>query len=213
MIYVYISKELKPFETDIRDLCLAFFTLKKITYLFEDEISVKTFESKINSDDIVVKDYYDGSASGDRLKIKSEVKRQLYNYLSNLTGKKLLWGTLTGIRPVNIVTEIIENTGLSKIKYGKDRSTSGRAINDVMGLSPIVEIENHIYKENETIKEYLKKEYYISDEKAFELIKIARNEISILDRQIVRDYKDSYSVYVGVPFCKSTCLYCSFTSF
>ncbi|MBO6119746.1 MAG: coproporphyrinogen dehydrogenase HemZ [Lachnospiraceae bacterium] len=213
MIYVYISKELKPFETDIRDLCLAFFTLKKITYLFEDEISVKTFESKINSDDIVVKDYYDGSASGDRLKIKSEVKRQLYNYLSNLTGKKLLWGTLTGIRPVNIVTEIIENTGLSKIKYGKDRSTSGRAINDVMGLSPIVEIENPIYKENETIKEYLKKEYYISDEKAFELIKIARNEISILDRQIVRDYKDSYSVYVGVPFCKSTCLYCSFTSF
>lgn len=213
MIYVYISKELKPFETDIRDLCLAFFTLKKITYIFEDEISDKTFESKINSDDIIVKDYYDGSASGDRLKIKSEVKRQLYNYLSNLTGKKLLWGTLTGIRPVNIVTEIIENPGFSKIKYGKDRSTSGRAINDVMGLSPIVEIENPIYKENETIKEYLKKEYYISDEKAFELIKIARNEISILDRQIVRDYKDSYSVYVGVPFCKSTCLYCSFTSF
>lgn len=213
MIYVYISKELKPFETDIRDLCLAFFTLKKITYLFEDEISDKTFESKINSDDIIVKDYYDGSASGDRLKVKSEVKRQLYNYLSNLTGKKLLWGTLTGIRPVNIVTEIIENPGFSKIKYGKDRSTSERAINDVMGLSPIVEIENPIYKENETIKEYLKKEYYISDEKAFELIKIARNEISILDRQIVRDYKDSYSVYVGVPFCKSTCLYCSFTSF
>ena len=36
MIYVYITKELKPFETDIRDLCLAFFTLQKITYIFED---------------------------------------------------------------------------------------------------------------------------------------------------------------------------------
>ena len=82
-----------------------------------------------------------------------------------------------------------------------------------MGLSSITEIDNPIYKENEEIKKYLKKEYYISDEKAFELIKIARNEIKILDKPELRNYKDSYSVYVGVPFCKSTCLYCSFTSF
>jgi hypothetical protein len=36
MIYVYITKELKPFKSDIRDLCLAFFTLQKITYIFDD---------------------------------------------------------------------------------------------------------------------------------------------------------------------------------
>ncbi|MBR4313867.1 MAG: coproporphyrinogen dehydrogenase HemZ [Lachnospiraceae bacterium] len=245
MIYVYITKELKPFETDIRDLCLAFFTLQKITYIFEDDIRADIGDNKniveasknivgassaspIDSD-IIVKDYYSGTFSADRLTVKSEVKRQLYDYLSKLTGKKLLWGTLTGIRPVNIVTSILEERaretrpyGYNARPYDEERHNrkpvaasymSGKNIKDVMGLSPITEINNPIYKENEVIKEYLKKEYYISDEKAFELIKIARNEIKILNRPEIRNFKDSYSVYVGVPFCKSTCLYCSFTSF
>lgn len=209
MIYVYITKELKPFETDIRDLCLAFFTLQKITYIFEDNantVGVNTIGASYASPDIFVKDYYNGTFDADRLTVKSEVKRQLYNYLSKLTGKKLLWGTLTGIRPVNIVTSILE-------ERAREIRASDKSINDVMGLSPITEIDHPIYKENESIKECLKKEYYISDEKAYELIKIARNEIKILDRPEVKNYKDSYSVYVGVPFCKSTCLYCSFTSF
>ena len=226
MIYVYITKELRPFETDIRDLCLAFFTLQKITYVFED-VEVKNsvvgddiLSSHVGANDsraqdIIVKDYYNGSFDGYRLSIKSEVKRQLYNYLSELTGKKLLWGTLTGIRPVNIVTSILEErthaTHPNEAVFAN--CESDKSIRDVMGLSPISEIDNPIYIENEEIRKYLKEEYYISDEKAFELIKIARNEIKILDRPEIKNYKDSYSVYVGVPFCKSTCLYCSFTSF
>lgn len=241
MIYVHITKELRPFETDIRDLCLAFFTLQKITYVFDSEsvgdsiLPTRVGASHISrgeclqSPDIVVKDYYNGTFDADRLTVKSEVKRQLYNYLSKLTGKKLLWGTLTGIRPVNIVTSILEERARETRPYeysarpydeGQHNRqpvvascTSDKNIKDVMGLSPITEIDNPIYKENEEIKEYLKKEYYISDEKAFELIKIARNEIKILSRPEIRNFKDSYSVYVGVPFCKSTCLYCSFTSF
>ena len=226
MIYVYITKELRPFETDIRDLCLAFFTLQKITYVFEggnanndveekgkiagDDILSSRVGASSASPDIVVRDYYSGGFDGDRLTIKSEVKRQLYNYLSELTGKKLLWGTLTGIRPVNIVTSILERA--DDIRPYDVGARVARPY-DVMGLSPITEISNPIYKENEEIIKYLKEEYYISDEKAFELIKIARNEIKILDRPEIKNYKDSYSVYVGVPFCKSTCLYCSFTSF
>ena len=27
------------------------------------------------------------------------------------------------------------------------------------------------------------------------------------------DYKDGYSLYVGIPFCPSICLYCSFSSY
>lgn len=223
MIFVYITKELQPFETDIRDLCLAFFTLQKITYVFDDvgESHISRVEC-LQSPDIVVKDYYNGTFDADRLTVKSELKRQLYNYLSKLTGKKLLWGTLTGIRPVNIVTSILEERARETRPYDEGQHnrqpvaasyTSDKNIKDVMGLSPITEIDNPIYKENEEIKEYLKKEYYISDEKAFELIKIARNEIKILSRPEIRNFKDSYSVYVGVPFCKSTCLYCSFTSF
>lgn len=191
--------------------------MQKITFIFDDESAGDSknvgvsYASPENSD-IIVKDYYSGTFDADRLAVKSEVKRQLYNYLSKLTGKKLLWGTLTGIRPVNIVTNILEE----RARIGgivAASSASDRNVRDVMGLSPITEIDNPIYKENEEIKQYLKEEYYISDEKAFELIKIARNEIKILDRPEIKDYKKSFSVYVGVPFCKSTCLYCSFTSF
>lgn len=209
MISVYIDENLKAFETDIRELCMAFFPLQKISFITDCNSTIET-----SADNVIVKDYYNGTFGGDRLEVKSEVKRQLYNYLSALTGKTLLWGTLTGIRPVNIVTSILEDGAHTVRPYDVATNIeSDKKITNVMGLSSITEISNPIYKENEKIKEYLKEEYYISDEKAFELIKIARNEIKILDRQKIRDYKDSYSVYVGVPFCKSTCLYCSFTSF
>ena len=82
MIYVYIKKELAKFETDIRDLCLAFFTLQKITYIIENDTADENIDNVVANDDIVVNDYYTGPLSGDRLQIKSELKRQLYNYLS-----------------------------------------------------------------------------------------------------------------------------------
>ena len=198
MIYVYIKKELAKFETDIRDLCLAFFTLQKIKYIIEDEeASSMLKDNELSEPNIIVKDYYIGPLTGDRLTIKSEVKRQLYKYLSKLTGKTLLWGTLTGIRPVNIATNLKKNLNL----------VTGYIIGEKGTLYKNSKIEN------ELIKKKKKKEYYISDEKANELIEIAENEIKILDREEVKNYKNTYSIYVGVPFCKSTCLYCSFTSF
>lgn len=55
----------------------------------------------------------------------------------------------------------------------------------------------------------MKEEYYISDIKAKESIDISENELRILNKI---DYKNGYSIYIGIPFCPSTCLYCSFTS-
>ena len=39
---------------------------------------------------------------------KNTFKRLLYRQLSELTGKTLPWGTLTGIRPVRIVSDLLE---------------------------------------------------------------------------------------------------------
>ena len=33
------------------------------------------------------------------------------------------------------------------------------------------------------------------------------------DREQILDYKNGYSLYIGIPFCPTTCLYCSFTSY
>ena len=62
----------------------------------------------------------------------------------------------------------------------------------------------------EDVKRRIKDTYYISDKKADLSIKVSENELNIL-KDI--DYKRGYSVYIGIPFCPTTCLYCSFTSY
>ena len=60
------------------------------------------------------------------------------------------------------------------------------------------------------VEEYLKKEYLVSDEKIELGIEIAKRELKLLEGI---DYENGYSLYIGIPFCPSTCLYCSFTSY
>ena len=212
MIYVYITNELKSFEAYIRDLCLAFFSFRKITYIHEcvsDELICFNNREPLISD-IVVKDFFSGKLVGERIKVKSEIKRQLYNYLKKITGKKLLWGTLTGIRPVTIVTNLVENF-LNDKKIINDIENKHKTI---FGYEPlrspydVAKKNPYFYASN-----VLKEDYYVSDSKINELLTIAHNELEVLERKEIKDYKKSYSIYIGVPFCKSTCLYCSFTSF
>ena len=56
----------------------------------------------------------------------------------------------------------------------------------------------------------MKETYLASDAKTDLSIEIASREISLLSEI---DYENGYSLYVGIPFCPTTCLYCSFTSF
>ena len=59
-------------------------------------------------------------------------------------------------------------------------------------------------------RERLKRDYYVSDEKlslSFEIVK--------REREVIASSSGArgYSLYIGIPFCPTTCLYCSFTSF
>ncbi len=56
----------------------------------------------------------------------------------------------------------------------------------------------------------LQETHAVSDEKAVLSLDIAKREKALLD-QI--HYQDGYSLYIGIPFCPTTCLYCSFTSY
>jgi len=60
------------------------------------------------------------------------------------------------------------------------------------------------------VRKYMKGTYFTSDEKIDVSIQIAQREKKILDSI---DYKGGYSLYIGIPFCPTTCMYCSFTSF
>ena len=63
---------------------------------------------------------------------------------------------------------------------------------------------------DEQTYDYLKENYLASDEKINLSMGIAKREKALLDRL---DYEKGYSLYVGIPFCPSTCAYCSFTSY
>lgn len=60
------------------------------------------------------------------------------------------------------------------------------------------------------ITDYLENEHYVSKEKAALSLAIAKREKKLLEKL---HGQDGYSLYIGIPFCPTTCLYCSFTSF
>lgn len=62
----------------------------------------------------------------------------------------------------------------------------------------------------EDIKKHLKKVYLVSDKRIKLCTDTAKNEFNILKKI---DYKNGYSLYIGIPFCPTRCLYCSFTSY
>ena len=99
----------------------------------------------------------------------------LYEKLSNMTGKKLPWGSLTGVRPTKMFMQKLEE-----------------------GLP------------DQEILDWIEKEHFVSEEKAELGLAIAKREKELLSRL---DYENGYSLYIGIPFCPTTCAYCSFTSY
>ena len=63
---------------------------------------------------------------------------------------------------------------------------------------------------DEAIVVKLQEQHLVSEEKALLSIDIARRERELLSGI---HYEGGYSLYIGIPFCPTTCLYCSFTSY
>lgn len=60
------------------------------------------------------------------------------------------------------------------------------------------------------IEAYVQEQYLVSRNKARLSVAVAQKEKELLQRL---NYDHGYSLYVGIPFCPTTCLYCSFTSY
>ena len=63
---------------------------------------------------------------------------------------------------------------------------------------------------DDEIAEYMKHTYLTSQDKIALSLEVSHKEHKLLSKI---DYDNGYSVYIGIPFCPSTCLYCSFTSY
>ncbi|MBS7262308.1 MAG: coproporphyrinogen dehydrogenase HemZ [Eubacteriales bacterium] len=109
---------------------------------------------------------------GDALTVKRlrkrAVKMALYELLKAHTGRRLPWGSLTGIRPTAVAYELMEHGG---------------------------QIED------------LTRIFDVSEEKTEIVRRILR-----LQRGLVEYEDDALDVYIGIPFCRTRCSYCSFAA-
>ena len=104
---------------------------------------------------------------------KNKLKREIFDALSAVTGKRPKWGILTGIRPVKLAGEY----------YGRLGSY-------------------------DMVREEMEREYLIHPEKSMLLTDILKYQTD----EMGRPEDNSLSIYIGIPFCPTRCLYCSFTS-
>ncbi|SHI56134.1 coproporphyrinogen dehydrogenase HemZ [Parasporobacterium paucivorans] len=80
------------------------------------------------------------------------------------------------------------------------------------GIRP-TKIPLNLYEEGrdeEFIRSYMKETYLVSDGKIQLSMEVAKKELEVLKNT---DYKNGYSLYIGIPFCPSICSYCSFSSY
>lgn len=129
--------------------------------------------------------------TGKRREDKSRIKAELYGILSAMSGKELPWGDLTGIRPVSLA-------GPRLSELGEKRKNGIPSLGDI-----------------EKVRAELSEEFLLKGEKLDLLMDIAVREQKILHRiteQSGHSYKEGFSLYIGIPFCPTRCLYCSFTS-
>ncbi len=63
---------------------------------------------------------------------------------------------------------------------------------------------------DDEIRRHMAETYFASAEKIDLSLSVAKRELALLSKL---DVQNGYSLYVGIPFCPSTCLYCSFTSY
>lgn len=103
---------------------------------------------------------------------------------------------------------------LKRAVYGILSDATGKVLpwGDLTGIRP-TRIPMGLLEQGQSedaIASYMKETYFVSDEKAKLSIEIAKREREILSP--IHDAK-GYSLYIGIPFCPTTCLYCSFTSY
>lgn len=136
---------------------------------------------------------------------KDELKRALYRDLQRETGKSPKWGILTGIRPVKLAGELYDG-----LIAGQAAKMQGAGACD-----PKTYDEKRMHGANACDAEMLKKV-----QKTLErdyLLHPAKSALvtEILDYQrhlLGRPKPESISIYLGIPFCPTRCLYCAFTS-
>ena len=81
MVFIYINKNLLSFEADIRDICMAFFSLKKLVFLYENDLG-KYVDKDGNDVDKIKNDFINtnNNLALDFLTVKDYYNKEVLEY-------------------------------------------------------------------------------------------------------------------------------------
>ena len=153
----------------------------------------------------------------DRFATKCEIKRRVYTALSEHEGYALPWGTLTGIRPTKLVlAELEKRIAAQKSQKSQAAQSTEKMPQSTQAAEDLPQPESAEAEASgaaggiREMKNRFQREFLIGDEKTELCFRTAQREAEVLQRF---DYAGGWSLYAGIPFCPSKCLYCSFTSY
>lgn len=198
MIKIFLNTD--EFEYDIRSLVKAFYPMEYQFLQVDESKTEKQKESK--SEEVRYS-----------IRIHIDKCRILVNwfegdcYLSNEQGEKYEAVTVESPRKER-------KNDVKRLLFTILSEKTGRILpwGTLTGIRPTKLMMQGIAEgeSKQRMKERMQREYFISDEK-FELgYEVACRECDILARL---SEEKGYSIYVSIPFCPTTCLYCSFTSY
>jgi len=189
MIRLHLTSE--AFEQDIRPLLKSFFPRTELSVTFGEKEPEKDWDYLLRGiweeDGFLLYLYKDGAQEEPVQKEKKTVsltERKKYRDEVKRAVYRMLAAETGKELPWGTLT------GVRPVKQVLERLESGES--------------------TEAIDSFLKEEYYCSGEKRALSLAVAQKENELLTKI---DYMNSYSLYVGIPFCPTTCLYCSFTSY
>ncbi len=150
-----------------------------------------------------------GEILSDPTKAKNELRKELYTYLSKRTGRELPWGILIGVRPTKLTMAAIEG-GMSEDEAAelmrREYFVSGGKASLAAGIS--ARELDIIGALGDGVREAPQK-----SRKDFIMPEKGQKSFSTADQAAAGGARNGYSLYAGIPFCPTTCLYCSFTSY
>lgn len=173
------------YEQDIRELMMAFYPGESFAHEMREDVAFY-IEGTYGSDDgsFCLK-VIDGGKVQDERRFPIDYKNRLE---AKTAIKRELYGMLSARTDKKLPWGTL--TGIRPTKIAMTRLDEG-------------------WTEDE-IKSFMERTYLTNRDKIDLSVEIAKRERELLSKI---DYENGYSLYVGIPFCPTTCLYCSFTSY
>lgn len=207
MIFVFFNKP--DYEYDVHSLIKAFFPKEDV------ELYYTCPEEEVEGKNVACMHREASELKAEELEKASHILEVNYGHLQI----ELCWRQMPGGLERQVSFGVTEDKAATKnaLKqklYEMMRGICGRELpwGTLTGIRP-TKIPMKLLEEGKSdaeIAAFMKENYLATDEKIALSIGIAKREKELLSKI---DYENGYSLYIGIPFCPSTCLYCSFTSY